>query len=74
VCDLIGLNRVSRKILRNGALALAGMLRNGAAITVCQTARDEMLLIADRLADICRHVWRKTYRSSSRPGISTRRN
>lgn len=26
VCDLIGLNRVSRKILRNGALALAGML------------------------------------------------
>ncbi|MEE4264217.1 MAG: Tm-1-like ATP-binding domain-containing protein [Desulfobacteraceae bacterium] len=27
VCDLAGLNRVTRKILRNGALALAGMLR-----------------------------------------------
>jgi uncharacterized protein (UPF0261 family) len=28
VCDLAGLNRVSKKILRNGALALAGMLRS----------------------------------------------
>jgi uncharacterized protein (UPF0261 family) len=28
VCDLVGLNRVTRKILRNGALALAGMLRS----------------------------------------------
>ena len=28
VCDLAGLNRVTRKILRNGALALAGMLRS----------------------------------------------
>jgi len=26
VCDLAGLNRITRKILRNGALALAGML------------------------------------------------
>jgi len=31
VCDLIGLNRISRKILRNGALALAGMLKKGTA-------------------------------------------
>jgi uncharacterized protein (UPF0261 family) len=30
VCDLIGLNRVSRKLLRNGALALAGMLQHKA--------------------------------------------
>ena len=28
VCDLAGLNRVSKKILRNGALALSGMLRS----------------------------------------------
>ncbi len=28
VCDLVGLNRVTKKILRNGALALAGMLRS----------------------------------------------
>ncbi len=28
VCDLAGLNRVTRKILRNGALALTGMLRS----------------------------------------------
>jgi len=28
VCDLAGLNRVTRKILRNGSLALAGMLRS----------------------------------------------
>jgi uncharacterized protein (UPF0261 family) len=28
VCDLAGLNRITRKILRNGALALAGMLRS----------------------------------------------
>ena len=28
VCDLVGLNRVTRKILRNGARALAGMLRS----------------------------------------------
>ena len=27
VCDLSGLNRITRKVLRNGALALAGMLR-----------------------------------------------
>jgi len=27
VCDLSGLNRVTRRVLRNGALALAGMLR-----------------------------------------------
>jgi len=32
VCDLIGLNRISRKILRNGALALAGMLKNVTAM------------------------------------------
>jgi uncharacterized protein (UPF0261 family) len=31
VCDLVGLNRITRKILRNGALALAGMLRSAAA-------------------------------------------
>ena len=30
VCDLVGLNRITRKILRNGALALAGMLRSAA--------------------------------------------
>ena len=30
VCDLAGLNRITRKILRNGALALAGMLRSAA--------------------------------------------
>ena len=28
VTDLVGLNRITRKILRNGALALAGMLRS----------------------------------------------
>ena len=28
VCDLVGLNRFTRNILRNGALALAGMLRS----------------------------------------------
>ncbi len=28
VCDLAGLNRITKKILRNGALALAGMLRS----------------------------------------------
>jgi uncharacterized protein (UPF0261 family) len=28
VCDLVGLNRVTKKILRNGALALVGMLRS----------------------------------------------
>jgi len=28
VCDLVGLNRITKKILRNGALALAGMLRS----------------------------------------------
>ena len=28
VCDLAGLNRVTKKILRNGALAMAGMLRH----------------------------------------------
>jgi uncharacterized protein (UPF0261 family) len=38
VCDLIGLNRVSRKILRNGALALAGMLRNGIAMEEAETS------------------------------------
>ncbi len=27
VCDLAGINRISRKVLRNGALALAGMAR-----------------------------------------------
>ncbi len=27
VCDLAGLNRITRKVLRNGALALAGMLQ-----------------------------------------------
>ena len=31
VCDLAGLNRFTRKILRNGALALAGMLQPTAA-------------------------------------------
>lgn len=30
VADLVGLNRITRKILRNGALALAGMLRSAA--------------------------------------------
>ena len=30
VTDLVGLNRITRKILRNGALALAGMLRSAA--------------------------------------------
>jgi uncharacterized protein (UPF0261 family) len=30
VCDLAGLNRITRKILCNGALALAGMLRSAA--------------------------------------------
>ena len=30
VCDLAGLNRITRKILRNGALALAGMLCSAA--------------------------------------------
>jgi uncharacterized protein (UPF0261 family) len=29
VCDLSGLNRVTRKVLRNGALALAGMVKGG---------------------------------------------
>jgi len=28
VCDLAGLNRVTRKVLRNGALAMTGMLRH----------------------------------------------
>jgi uncharacterized protein (UPF0261 family) len=31
VCDLIGLNRISRQVLRNGAQALAGMLATPAA-------------------------------------------
>lgn len=31
VCDLAGLNRLTRKILRNGALALAGMLQSTSA-------------------------------------------
>ena len=31
VTDLVGLNRITRKILRNGALALAGMLRSASA-------------------------------------------
>ncbi len=31
VCDLAGLNRVTRKILRNGAMALAGMLAKTAS-------------------------------------------
>jgi len=30
VCDLTGLNRISKKVLRNGALAIAGMLRHTA--------------------------------------------
>jgi uncharacterized protein (UPF0261 family) len=30
VCDLTGLNRVTKKVLRNGALAMAGMLRQTA--------------------------------------------
>jgi len=30
VTDIVGLNRITRKILRNGALALAGMLRSAA--------------------------------------------
>ena len=30
VCDLTGLNRVTKKVLRNGALAMAGMLRHSA--------------------------------------------
>jgi len=30
VCDLTGLNRVTKKVLRNGALAMAGMLRHTA--------------------------------------------
>ena len=29
VCDLSGINRITKKILRNGALALAGMVREG---------------------------------------------
>jgi uncharacterized protein (UPF0261 family) len=28
VCDLAGINRVTEKVLRNGALALAGMVMN----------------------------------------------
>jgi uncharacterized protein (UPF0261 family) len=32
VCDLAGLNRLTRKILRNGAMALAGMLQPTAAV------------------------------------------
>jgi len=32
VCDLAGLNRLTRKILRNGAMALAGMLQPTAAL------------------------------------------
>jgi uncharacterized protein (UPF0261 family) len=39
VCDLIGLNRISRKVLRNGAHALAGMLApEAAAPEAAQTA------------------------------------
>ncbi|MGD9300244.1 MAG: Tm-1-like ATP-binding domain-containing protein [Desulfobacterales bacterium] len=30
ICDPVGLNRITKKILRNGALALAGMLRSAA--------------------------------------------
>ena len=30
VCDLAGLNRITKKVLRNGALAMAGMLRHTA--------------------------------------------
>jgi len=29
VCDLVGLNRITRKILQNGAMAMAGMVENG---------------------------------------------
>ena len=36
VCDLVGLNRLTRKILRNGALALAGMLQS------VQAAEDQL--------------------------------
>ncbi len=44
VCDLVGLNRVTKKILRNGALALAGMLRS--AVTNDASAQKHLVFLS----------------------------
>lgn len=48
VCDLAGLNRVTRRVLRNGALALAGMVRGGA----CKPAEKRPLALLSTLGTI----------------------
>jgi uncharacterized protein (UPF0261 family) len=44
VTDLVGLNRITRKILRNGALALAGML--GSSVPVESTGQKPLVFVS----------------------------
>ena len=44
VCDLAGLNRVTKKVLRNGALAMTGMLRSDAGSD--ETSQKQLVFIS----------------------------
>jgi uncharacterized protein (UPF0261 family) len=59
VCDLVGLNRVTKKILRNGALALAGMLRS---VVPDDAAEQKSLVFVSTLGttEACAQQVRKT--------------
>jgi uncharacterized protein (UPF0261 family) len=51
VCDLAGLNRITKKVLRNGALALAGMLHS----TEAEVSSDKPLVFLSTLGttEVC---------------------
>jgi uncharacterized protein (UPF0261 family) len=65
VCDLAGLNRITRKILGNGALALAGMLQQPAP----QDEKSESPLVFISTlgtTEVCAQQLRKTLESEGR--------
>jgi uncharacterized protein (UPF0261 family) len=59
VCDLVGLNRVTIKILRNGALALAGMLRS--AVPIDESTQKPLVFVSTLgTTEACAQQVRKT--------------
>ena len=58
VCDLVGLNRVTRKILQNGAMALAGMLDARSGLPRCQQAKPLIFLSTLGTTETCAQLIR----------------
>lgn len=67
VCDLSGINRITAKVLRNGALAMAGMIKGAGKI--CTPGKPAVVLSTLGTTEHCAQALRKSLEKSGREVI-----